>query len=86
MRFEPVKQGRKDNKVNKLIEQFLNCKYEKVEVFNENDFESNARMVAALRFAVKSYYTDQVEVKRVSDRIFLIKKEKGAIKPLSITN
>lgn len=73
MRFEQVKKGRKDNKVQKLIEQFLASKYDKVEVFNEDDYESNAQMTAAIRFAIRSYYDGQLQVTRTNNRVFLTK-------------
>ena len=73
MRFEQVKKGRKDNKVNKLIDQFLASKFDKVEVFNEDDYESNAQMTASIRFAIKSYYDGQLTVTRTNNRVFLSK-------------
>lgn len=76
MRFEQVKKGRKDSKVQKLIDQFLASKFEKVEVFNEDDYESNAQMTAAIRFAIKSYYDGELEVKRTNNRVFLTKLAK----------
>ena len=73
MRFEQVKKGRKDNKIQKLLDQFLASKYDKVEVFNENDYESNAQMTAAIRFAIRSYYNGQLTVTRTNNRVFLTK-------------
>lgn len=73
MRFEQVKKGRKDSKVQKLLDQFLESKYDKVEVFNEDDYESNAQMVAAIRFAINSYYKDQLQISKTKDRVFLSK-------------
>ena len=73
MRFEQVKKGRKDSKVQKLIDQFLASKHDKVEVFNEDDYESNAQMAAAIRFAIKSYYDGQLQVSRTNNRVFLSK-------------
>ena len=73
MRFEQVKKGRKDNKIQKLIDQFLASKYDKVEVFNEDDYESNAQMAAAIRFGIKSYYDGQLTVTRTNNRVFLTK-------------
>lgn len=71
MRFEKVKRGRKDNKVQKLIDQFLKTGFDKAEVFNEDDYDNNSKMIAAMRFVIKSYYPDQVEVSKISDRVFL---------------
>lgn len=75
MRFEPVKRGRKDNKAHSLVEQFLQSKYQKVEVFNEGDYESNAQMTAAIRFVINSYYIGQLHISRKGDRVFLSKEE-----------
>ena len=75
VRFEQVKKGRKDNKIQKLLDQFLASKYDKVEVFNENDYESNAQMTAAIRFAIRSYYNGQLTVTRTNNRVFLTKTE-----------
>lgn len=71
MRFEKVKRGRKDNKIQRLIDQFLETKYDKVEVFNEHDYESNAQMVAAMRFVIRRDYADLVNVSKTGDRVFL---------------
>ena len=71
MRFEQVKKGRKDNKIQKLIGQFLQTKYEKVEIFNEDDYESNAQMVAAVRFIINRDYKDVVKISKTNDRVFL---------------
>lgn len=76
MRFEQVKRGRKDNKVQKMIEQFLKSGYEKVEIFNEDDYEDNSKMLAAIRWVTKSYYKDQVEVSHIKGRIFLTRLDK----------
>lgn len=73
MRFEQIKKGRKDNKIQKLINQFLETKYDKVEVFNEEDYESDAQMVAAMRFIINRDYKDIVKVSKTNDRVFLKK-------------
>lgn len=73
MRFEQVKKGRKDNKIQKLIDQFLKTNYDKVEVFNEEDYESDTQMVAAMRFIINRDYKDQVKVSKTNDRVFLKK-------------
>ena len=75
MRFEKVKRGRKDNKIQKLIDEFLKTGYDKVEVFNEDDYENNSKMIAAMRWVIKNYYADQVEVSKFSDRVFLSRIE-----------
>lgn len=73
MRFEQVKRGRKDNKVYDLINQFLKSKFDEVEVFNENDYESNARMVAAMRFTIKNHFDGMANVSKIKDRVYLYK-------------
>ena len=73
MRFEKLKRGRKDNKVQKLIDQFLQTGYDKVEVFNEDDYEDDAKMVAAIRWVVKNDYKDKVEISHTKGRIFMQK-------------
>lgn len=70
MRFEKVK---KDNKVQRLIDRFLESDYDKVEVFNEDDYINNARMVAAIRFVIKNHYAGIVNVSKTNDRVFLYK-------------
>jgi hypothetical protein len=68
MRFEKV---RKDNKIQRLIDRFLESEYDKVEVFNEDDYMNNTRMAAALRFVIKNHYKDVVNVSKTNDRVFL---------------
>lgn len=76
MRFEQVKRGRRDNKAKKLVDEFVNTRYDRVEVHNEEDYETNAQMAAALRFVVDSYYKDKLQVSRKNDRVFLSKQKK----------
>lgn len=73
MRFEQVKRGRKDNKAKKLVDEFMQTRYDRVEVHNEEDYETNAQMAASLRFVVQSYYEGKLQVSRKSDRVFLTK-------------
>ena len=73
MRFEQVKRGRKDNKAIKLNEEFLETRYDRVEVHNEDDYESNASMAAALRFVVGNYFPDKLQVNVKSERVYLTK-------------
>lgn len=81
MRFEQVKRGRKDNKAKKLIDEFMSTRYDRVEVHNEDDYESNAQMAAALRFVASNYYSDSLQVQRKNDRVFLTKiKRKDELK------
>ena len=78
MRFEEVKRGRRDNKAYNLVKEFVETRYDRVEVHNEEDYETNAQMAAALRFVVNSYYEGKLQVTRKADRVFLakIKQEK----------
>lgn len=76
MRFEQVKRGRKDNKAKKLIDEFMATRYDRVEVHNEEDYETNAQMAAALRFIASNYYPDELQVQRKNDRVFLSKTTK----------
>lgn len=80
MKFEKLKRGRKDSKVTKFIDEFIDTNYDRVEVFNEEDYETDDKMVAALRFAIKSYYQDQVNISRTNGRIFMFRIDKGAQK------
>lgn len=73
MRFVQVKRGRRDNKAKKLVDEFMETRYDRVEVHNEEDYESNAQMAAALRFVVQSYYDGKLQVSRKADRVFLSK-------------
>lgn len=73
MRFEQVKRGRKDNKAKKLIDEFMETRYDKVEVHNEEDYESNAQMAASLRFVAQNYYKNKLQVSVKKDRVFLSK-------------
>lgn len=68
MRFEAVK---KDGKVHKLIQRFLESKYDEVEVFNEDDYPDNKRMAAAIRFVINNDYKTNVKVKHINGRVFL---------------
>lgn len=78
MRFEQIKKHKRDSKVHKLIDQFLATKYDAVEVINEEDYESDAAMTAAIRFAIRSYYNGQLIVTRTNNRVFLTKTENKA--------
>lgn len=68
MRFEKV---RKDNKIQRLIDKFLESEYDRVEVFNEDDYMNNTRMTAAIRFVIKNHYEGTVNVSKTNDRVFL---------------
>lgn len=78
MRFEKLKKGKKDSRVTKFIDKFINTNYDKVEIFNEEDYETDDQMVAALRFAVKNYYKDQVNISKTNGRIFMFRTDKSA--------
>lgn len=80
MRFEKLKRGRKDSKVTKFIDEFIDTNYDRVEVFNEEDYETDEKMVAALRFAAKNYYKDQINISKTNGRIFMFRIDKDNYK------
>lgn len=80
MRFEKLKKGRKDSKVTKFIDEFIETNYDRAEIFNEEDYETDDQMVAALRFAIKSYYKDKINISKTGGRIFMFRIDKGAHK------
>ncbi len=73
MRFEKIKEVQKDNKINKLIDEFIKTNYDRVEIINENDYVDNSRMVAAMRWVVKNDYPEKVKVSKIKDRVYLSK-------------
>ena len=73
MRFEQIKKYKRDSKVHKLIDQFLETKYDAVEVINEEDYENDTAMTQAIRFAIKNHYNGKVEVSRKGQRVTLRK-------------
>lgn len=84
MRFEKVKEIKKDSKINKLIDEFIKTNYDRVEIINEDDYKDNTAMAAALRWVIKNDYADKVKASKIKERVYLSKidyevKEKGAI-------
>ena len=73
MRFEKVRDIKKDNKVCKLIDDFIKTNYDRVEIINEDDYKDNNRMVAAMRWIIKNDYPDKVKVSKIKDRVYLSK-------------
>lgn len=73
MRFERVKEIKKDSKINKLIDEFIKTNYDRVEIINEDDYKNNNAMTAALRWVVKSDYSDKVKVLQIKGRVYLSK-------------
>lgn len=73
MRFERVKEIKKDSKINKLIDDFIKTNYDRVEIINEDDYKDNAAMTAALRWVVKNDYADRVKVSKIKERVYLSK-------------
>ena len=73
MRFEKVRDIKKDNKVCKLIDDFIKTNYDRVEIINEDDYESNDKMVAALRWVIKNNYSDKVKASKIRERVYLSK-------------
>lgn len=75
MRFEAVKH---DGKVHKLVQKFLESKFDEVEVFNEEDYPDNKRMAAAIRFVINNHYKNDVKVKHITGRVFLVRLKQSA--------
>lgn len=73
MRFEKVKEIKKDDKVHKLIDDFIRTNYDRVEVINEDDYKNNNAMVSALRWVVKNDYADKVKASKIKERVYLSK-------------
>lgn len=73
MRFERVKEVKKDSKVNKLIDEFIKTNFDRVEIINEDDYKDNNAMTAALRWVVKNDYHEKVKVSQIKGRVYLSK-------------
>ena len=73
MRFEKVKEVRKDDKVHKLIDDFIKTNYDRVEVINEDDYKNDNAMVSALRWVIKNDYADKVKASKIKERVYLSK-------------
>lgn len=73
MRFERVKEEKRDNKVNKLIDDFIKTNYDRVEIINEDDYKDNLAMVSALRWTIKNEYADKVKASKIKGRVYLSK-------------
>lgn len=73
MRFEKVKEVRKDDKVHKLIDDFIKTNYDRVEVINEDDYKTDNAMVSALRWVIKNDYADKVKASKIRERVYLSK-------------
>jgi hypothetical protein len=73
MRFEKVKEVRKDDKVHKLIDDFIKTNYDRVEVINEDDYKTDNAMVSALRWVIKNDYADKVKASKIKERVYLSK-------------
>lgn len=73
MRFEKVREEKKDGKIHVLIDEFIKTNYDRVEVINEDDYVDNNRMTAAIRWVIKNYYSDKVKVSKIKDRVYLSK-------------
>lgn len=73
MRFEKVREEKKDNKINKLIDDFIKTNYDRVEIINEEDYKDNHAMVSALRWVIKNDYADKVKASKIKERVYLSK-------------
>lgn len=73
MRFEKVREIKKDSKINKMIDEFIKTNYDRVEIINEDDYKDNTAMTAALRWVIKNDYADKVKVSKIKERVYLSK-------------
>lgn len=73
MRFERIKEEKRDSKINKLIDDFIKTNYDRVEIINENDYKDNQAMVSALRWVIKNDYADKVKASKIKERVYLSK-------------
>lgn len=73
MRFEKVREIKKDSKINKMIDEFIKTNYDRVEIINEDDYKDNIAMTAALRWVIKNDYADKVKVSKIKERVYLSK-------------
>lgn len=73
MRIERVREVKKDDKIHKLIDEFIKTNYDRVEVINEEDYKDNNAMVAALRWVIKNDYSNTVKASKIKDRVYLSK-------------
>lgn len=73
IRFEKIKEPQKDSKIHKLIDEFIKTNYDRVEVINENDYDDNKKMTAAMRWVIKHDYSDKVKVANLKERVYLSK-------------
>lgn len=73
MRIERVREIKKDDKVHKLIDEFIKTNYDRVEVINEDDYKNNNAMVSALRWVIKNDYADKVKASKIKERVYLSK-------------
>lgn len=73
MRFERVKEIKKDDKIHKLIEDFIKTNYDRVEIINEDDYKNNTAMAAALRWVIKNDYANKVKASKIKERVYLAK-------------
>lgn len=74
MKLKKISEIRKDdNKVHKLIKEFIKTNYDRVEVINEDDYRDNNAMVGALRWVIKNDYADKVKASKIKGRVYLSK-------------
>lgn len=73
MRLKKIREIRKDDKVHKLIDEFIKTNYDRVEVINEEDYKDNQAMISAIRWVVKNDYSDKVKASKIKGRVYLSK-------------
>jgi len=73
MRIERIREVKKDDKVHKLIDEFIKTNYDRVEVINEDDYKDNQAMISAMRWVIKNDYPDKVKASKIKERVYLSK-------------
>lgn len=73
MRFERIKEVKKDSKIHILIDEFIKTNYDRVEIINEDDYKDNQAMISAMRWVIKNDYADKVKASKIRERVYLSK-------------
>jgi hypothetical protein len=73
MRFERIKEVKKDSKIHILIDEFIKTNYDRVEIINEDDYKDNQAMISAMRWVIKNDYPDKVKASKIRERVYLSK-------------
>jgi len=73
MRFERIKEVKKDSKIHILIDEFIKTNYDRVEIINEDDYKDNQAMISAMRWVIKNDYADKVKASKIREKVYLSK-------------